>query len=219
MTKKQILNIILIGPQGSGKGTQAKLLAKKFGLAHIEMGGMLRDMAKTKTRLGRQLDEIVNKKGGLVPHKLIIKVVKEKLKSLSLKQGVVFDGTPRRLVEVKPLERALARYGRGLTHVFYLPIREKITLERLAKRRICKNCGKLFVYGVDVHARTEKCPKCGGQIIQRQDDKPKAIKKRLSWFYAKILPVIKYYRTKGNLIEINGEQPVKKIFKDILSHL
>lgn len=219
MTKKQILNIILIGPQGSGKGTQAKLLARKFRLAHVEMGGMLRDIAKTKTRLGRQLDEIVNKKGGLVPHELILKVVKEKLKSLSPKQGIVFDGIPRSLVQAKLLEKVLTQYNRKLTHSFYLPIREKTTLKRLVKRRICKKCGKLFVYGLDIHSRSKKCPKCGGQIIQRQDDKPEAIKKRLSWFYTKVLPVIEYYRKKGTLIEVNGEQPVKKIFKDILSHL
>lgn len=217
--KQKVLNITLIGPQGCGKGTQAKLLAKKFNLVHIEIGGILREIAKTKTALGRQVDNLINKQGKMVPFDLITRVVKEKLKTVKPNQGIVFDGTPRRLAEIKPLEKILSRYGRELTHIFYLPISEKETIKRLSKRRICKMCGKPFTLGIDISVRTKRCPQCGGEIIQREDDKPKAIKQRLKLYRRKTKPVIEYYRRKNKLVKINGEQSIRKVFQDIVSHL
>lgn len=216
---KKKLHIILIGPQGSGKGTQAELLAKKFNLAHVEIGKILREIARTKTLLGHKVDELINKKGRLVSLQLLFKVVKEKIKSLSKEQGIVFDGTPRRLAEIKPLEKILAKYNRELTHVFYLPISEKETVKRLSKRRICEKCGKIFILGKDVADKIEKCPNCGGKIYQRKDDQPTAIKERLKLYHQKTDPVVKYYRQRRKLIEINGEQSIEKIFKEIMSFI
>ncbi len=216
--KKKTLNVTLIGPQGSGKGTQAKLLVKKFKLAHIEVGRILRDIAKTKTPLGRQVAGIINK-GRMVPCRLIGKVVKEKIKSLPSGKGIVFDGTPRRLAEIKPLEKALAQSGRELTSVFYIPISEEETVRRLSKRRACRKCGKSFILGRDIFARTKKCPVCGGEIFQRKDDKPTAIKQRLKLYHRKTEPVVKYYRPKGKLITVNGGQSIEKVFKEIVSCL
>lgn len=212
-------NITIIGPQGSGKGTQAEALVKKFDLAHIEIGHELREIAKEKTRLGRKIDELINKKGKMVPCDLVIKVVKRRLKELPKDKGIVFDGTPRRLAEVKPLENALAKYGRKLTHVFYLWVPKEVTIKRLSKRRVCDNCGKIFTAGKDISPQAKKCPQCGGKVFQRKDDKPKAIAERLKLYHKKTEPVLRYYRKKKQLIEIDGTRSPEEVLKEIIRWL
>ena len=217
--KSKSLNIILIGPQGSGKGTQAELLTKKYNLIHLEIGKILRNIAKTKTNLGRQVDKLINKQGKMVPLDLVVKVISNKLKKIPSNQGIIFDGTPRRIGEIKPLEEILSRYHRKITHIFYLPISKKETIKRLSHRRICAKCGKLFISGVDIPPRQKKCPFCGGQIIQREDDKPSAIKVRLKIYHQRTEPVIKYYQKKHQLIKIDASQSIKKVFQNIIKYL
>ena len=212
-------NITIIGPQGSGKGTQAKLLIKKFNLAHVEIGEALRTIAKENSPLGRKIDELINKKGRMVPCQLVMQVVRRRLKQIPKNKGIVFDGTPRRLAEIKPLEKALARYGRQLTHVFYLGIPKEETIKRLSRRRLCANCKKIFILGKSITKGTKICPECGGRIFQREDDKPKAIAQRLKLYYKKTKPVVDYYKKQGRLIEIDGKQSIKKVFKDIIVRL
>lgn len=216
---KRTLNITLIGPQGSGKGTQAQLLAKKFNLAIIEIGGALREIAKTKTPLGRKVDEIINQKGRMVPVPLMMKVVKEKIRNIPSNQGIVFDGTPRRLAEIKPLEQILACLGRRLTHIFFIEISKNETIKRLSKRRVCDKCQSLFILGQTISPQAKKCPKCGGRIYQRPDDKQAAIKERLRLYQKKTEPVLKCYQKMGRLIKINGEQSIEKVFRDIIEKL
>lgn len=218
MNKKELLHIILLGPQGSGKGTQAKMLAQKLCMEHLEIGNTLRQIAKTKTNLGKDIAGIINQ-GKMVPAAMIPKIVKEKLKKISKNRGIVFDGTPRRLAEIKPLENALEEYKRGISHVFFVQISQKETINRLGKRRTCGKCGTPFILGKTISAKTNTCPKCKGKIIQRSDETPEAIKKRLKLYHEKTVPVVKYYRNKDKLIKINGEQPINKVFKDILSYL
>lgn len=217
--RKKIFNITLIGPQGSGKGTQAQLLAKKFNFAIIEIGGSLREIAKEKTPLGQKINEIINQKGRMVPVPLVMRVVREKIKAVSPDQGIVFDGTPRRLAEIKPLNQILKRYRRRLTHIFFIEISKDEVIKRLSKRRVCQKCQSLFILGQTISSQTKKCPKCGGEIYQRPDDRPAAIEERLKLYQKKTEPVLKYYQKRGQLIRINGEQPIKKVFKDIVSYL
>jgi len=216
---RKILNITLIGPQGSGKGTQAQLLAKKFNLAIIEIGGSLREIAKKRTPLGRKVDEIINRKGRMVPVPLMMKVAKEKIENIPSSRGIVFDGTPRRLAEIKPLEQILARLGRRLTHIFFVEISRNETIKRLSKRRACEKCQNLFILGQTISHQAKKCPKCGGKIYQRPDDQPAAIEERLRLYQKKTEPVLKYYQRRGRLIRINGEQPIEKVFKDIVRRI
>jgi len=216
---KKILNITLIGPQGCGKGTQAELLAGKLNMARIEIGGALRDIAKTKTDLGKKINELINVRGKMVPYNLVMQVVGEKIKNVSPEQGIVFDGTPRRLAEIKPLEKILAKYNRELTHVFYLPISERETINRLSRRRMCDKCGKIFILGINLKEKTEKCLICGGKIFQRKDDQPAAIKERLKLYQKKTQPVVDYFHQEKRLIKIDAEQSIEKVFKDILKYL
>lgn len=192
---KQIYHIILLGPQGSGKGTQAKLLAEEFNLEHLEIGAALRKTARTKTTLGKKVASIIDK-GKMVPFDMIIKIVRNRVKNTPKKKGIVFDGTPRRMSEVDPLENILNRHSRSLTHVFFLWISERETLKRLSKRKSCEACGTPFIVGKTISVRARKCPKCKGNMTQRKDETPEAIKQRLRIYHKRTRPVIEYYRQK-----------------------
>ncbi|MCD6442204.1 adenylate kinase [bacterium] len=213
-----IKNIIILGPQGSGKGTQAKLLADKFKLEHIETGSALRGIKKEDTELGRKVAQIIDA-GKLVPSPIIAEIIGNKVKTVSKNKGVVFDGIPRTLDQSKSLEKILKKNGRHITHVFFIQISEKESISRLSKRYICGQCGKLFIIEKSAVNKFKKCPKCGGNIIRRKDDTPAGIKQRLKLYKEMTFPVVEYYRQKQKLIEINGEQPIEKVFNNIKSFL
>jgi len=214
MSKKN-LNIIILGPQGSGKGTQAKFLAHKLGLEHIETGDALRKMKKESTELGKKVAQIIDQ-GKLVSSALIMKIIGGKIMTIFRDKGIIFDGVPRSLDQAKLLENILKENGRYITHVFFIQISEKETVNRLSKRYICDKCGKIFIIGKDAINKLEKCPKCGGNIIRRKDDTPEGIRQRLALYQERTFPVVEYYRQKQKLIEINGEQSVEEVFNDIL---
>ena len=216
--KKKQFNLVVMGPQGSGKGTQAKLLAKKFNLKYIGSGDMLRKIARQKTPFGKQVDEYINKEGKLVPWQWIIKIIQKVAAKLPKNKGIVFDGFARRLPEAKALLKILKKVGRELTAVILIKISAKETMRRLSNRRICTN-GHIFILGVNLKKSQKKCPKCGALIIQREDDKPKFIRERLKDYREKTIPAIKYFKKQGLLIEINGEQTIQKVFGDIIRAL
>ncbi len=211
---KKLLNIILLGPQGSGKGTQAKLLADEFELEHIEVGDALRKIKKQTTELGGKVAQIINS-GKLAPLSIITEIIKDKVEAVSKNKGIVFDGIPRTIAQIKPLENILKENGRYITHVFFIQISEEETVNRLSKRYICSKCGKIFVIEKDDVNKLQKCPKCGGDIIRRKDDTPEGIKQRLLLYKERTLPVAEYYRQKEKLIKINGEQSIKNVFNNI----
>jgi adenylate kinase len=216
---KKPLCIIILGPQGSGKGTQAKLLAEKFDLEHIEPGDMLRTLVEHGDGLAKKVDKIIHQKGGLVPTDLIIKMIRLRIQSLGLEKGIIFDGAPRRLEEAKLLEKMLQEHGRSISHVFFIDITPQETVKRLSKRWTCKICDKPLIMGKDIKSTREECPFCGGEIYQRKDDTPQGIRKRLIIYQKETLPVIDYFRKKEMLVEINGEQSIKKVHQDIVSQI
>ena len=213
------LNIIILGPQGSGKGTQAQLLAKKFNLEHLEIGDMLREIATRKNDFSKKVNQIINQQGKLVPTDWIIKMLKLRLQSMPLEQGIIFDGSPRRLVEAKKLEKMLNDLGRKINYVFFVKIGNKESIKRLAIRMTCDKCNQPFILGKDVKRGQKKCPLCGGPLYQRKDDTPEKVRRRLNIYKKETMPVIEYFREKGQSIEINGEQSIKKVREDILSHI
>lgn len=213
-----ILHIILLGPQASGKGTQAKLLAEEFNLVHLELGNILRQMKREQSALGQKIGQIIDR-GKMVPFEIIVKIVKKRIQSVSSEQGIIFDGTPRRLQEILPLEGALNKNGREITHVFFIKISEKEVVRRLSKRYSCQSCGKILIVEKEKQKKGLRCPSCQGLLERRQDDTPQAIKKRLALYQEKTLPVVEHYRQQGKLIEINGEQSMEAVLNSIKSFL
>lgn len=210
------MNIVILGQQGSGKGTQAALLAEKFDLEHIDMGKTLREIALSDTPLGREIYEIQNVRKTLVSSKILREILNVKLKSIPLKKGIVFDGAPRTLDQVKYLEDAMLEMGRKIDYVFFISIPEQESIKRASRRRLCNNCQAILVMGKIIKKENDRCPKCGGEVSQRKDDTPEGIKKRLEVFKNETMPVLEYYEKEGSLIKIDGMQPVKKVFSDII---
>jgi len=211
-------NIVVFGPQGSGKGTQAARLAEQFKFAHIETGKVFRKISRQSTTLGRRINFIMNQKGRLIPTSFVNKILKNELRKVNRNKGIVFDGYPRNLIQARALDKILKSLSRQLTHVFYLPISRQSTIKRLAKRRTCRKCGRIFIKGVDLKASARHCPACHGAIYQREDDKPAAIARRLSVYQKQTKPVINYYKKKGILIKVNGEPPIGQVAKAIMKY-
>lgn len=216
MEKNKQYNIIILGPQGSGKGSQAILLAEKFNFKHIETGKIFRKMAASKTPLGRKIYQIINNKGSLVSDDIVLKVFKKSVLAVDKKRGLLFDGFPRNLKQARGLDKIFKEINRELTHVIYMPIKKSTTIRRLSKRRTCEKCGKIFISGVNLKINQTTCPVCQGLIIQREDDKPKAIAKRLQIYHKQTKPMINFYKKKGIVVKVDGEPTIKQVFKDIL---
>ena len=210
------LNIIFLGRSGSGKGTQAELLMKKFALVNIDMGGILRKLAKRKDKFGKTILETISH-GKLVPIWLVIYCWLDKLLKVSSKKGIIMEGSPRQLEEAKILEEVFFWLGRENFKVVYLRTSAKEVTQRLLMRRICSKCGRGF--SLNFTPNLKECSHCGGRLIRRKDDYPRAIKNRMLFFQKKILPVINYFRKKKIVIEVDGEGSVEEIHQKILKKL
>ena len=218
MKRSKPLVIIILGRPGCGKGTQAKLLVKKFGLEYFGMGDKLRGRQRIKDFTGRKISKVMEK-GKLVPSFVAAKLwidAMEKLKEKQEFKGCVFDGCPRRVAEAKFFDDALEWYEWAeRKKIVLIDISEKEALKRLTKRRICRDCKRLIPW-VGEFKKIKRCDKCGASLIIRTDDKPRAIKKRLEVFKKEVIPVLNYYRKQGRLIKVNGAQSIENVFKDIL---
>jgi adenylate kinase len=209
------MNLVILGPQGCGKGTQAEFLAKKFNLEHIDIGSALREVSKMETPLGKEIYETLNAKQGLVSDKIITDVLRFELGSLPREQGIILDGAPRRLEQAKLIESLLQESGRKLDAVIFVNISETESIKRISKRWICKKCKAVLIMGKDIKDKNDKCPKCGGDVMQREDDTEEGVKKRLAVFQKETIPVIEYFKQEGILIEIDGDQIIEKVTEDI----
>ena len=197
--------IVMLGPQGSGKGTHAKLLGKKMNIEHLSMGDALREAAKSKSALGEKLKKIL-KTGKLVPFELTIKIFKNEIEKPKYKKGVILDGFPRDMDQVHALDKLVK-----VDKVIVLLLSDKEAVNRLGGRRTCKECGEIY------HIRNKKskkrgiCDVCKGELIKRVDDKPDAIKQRLKVYHSETEDVIKHYAKKGLIIEVSSHGPIKTV--------
>ncbi|MDO8529232.1 MAG: nucleoside monophosphate kinase [bacterium] len=213
------MNIIIIGPQGSGKGTQALFLSEKFNAEHIEVGRILRKLAKEDNDLGRELNEIMHIKKELASDEIIVKALAEEFKNVSPEKSIILDGAPRRIDQIEDVEKVFSDSRRKIDKVIYLSVSEKESIERISKRYSCAKCHKHFTIGENLSSPNDLCDVCNSPIKQREDDTEEGIRKRLSIFHEETYPVVEYYRNKGNLIEIDGMQSKKEVFDEVLDKI
>jgi len=222
MNKKQNKKVVIIlGPPGSGKGTQAKLLFQKLRLEYFGSGESLRQRQKVKDFSGKKLAGVM-RKGEWVPSFVISKIWMNKLEEFKQKKnfnGFISDGSPRMILEAELFDEALNWYEwQDKVRVILIDISKKESFNRLTKRRQCKKCGGLIPW-IGEFKKLKRCDKCNGELVVRTDDKPGSIKKRLKEFQEKTMKVINYYGKQNKLIRINGEQSIENVFKDILRTL
>jgi len=213
------MNLIILGPQGSGKGTQAEMLAKKYDLEHIEMGKFLREVAKLNTPLGKEIHQTINIEGRLVDDKILKKVLHVKLQDMPREKGIIFDGVPRREDQLRYFEEAMQEFGREIDAVIDIDLSEEEAIRRISKRRICKKNEHVLILGKDIESESDKCPICQSDIFQRIDDTPERIKTRLGIYRKDTKAVVDYYRQKGILIETDGKPSIEEVSRDILEKI
>ena len=212
------MNLIVLGPQGSGKGTQAKLLVSKLGLVYLEMGEVLRELANKKTPLGEKIASFQSQ-GKLVTDEIIAEVLKSFLTEENFKKGILLDGFPRNLSQANLLEDELKNHQVKIDKVIFLNISFQESLRRLKARRICPTCGANYNLVTMPPKNGELCDQCGSRLTTRIDEKDEVIKERLAVYQKETLPLIEIYRQKGVLLEVNGEQSVEIIHQEILKNL
>lgn len=212
------MRIILLGPPGSGKGTQAKLLSKKYSIPHIAMGDILREEVAKKTPLGKKVN-IYMSKGELVPDEIVIEVLKKRLQEADCVNGFILDGFPRTLNQAKALDNMLNELNLKIDAVIYIDVPDEEIMKRLSLRRTCKVCGRIYNLHYNPPKQDGKCDVCGGELIIRDDDKPEVIKNRLKVYNDQTKPLVNYYETHKLLIRINGVDPIDKVFQQIVEKL
>lgn len=210
--------LFIAGPQGSGKGTQAKLLVERFGLLHIEVGNLLREKAEEDSSLGEKIAFYINK-GAMVPDKITFFLVNQLLTGQNLKKGIIFDGFPRRLTQLFWLEKQLKAKNSSLDHLIYLTLSKKESVRRLSGRRICPKCNRNYNLVTMPPKNDELCDECQIPLVSRADETKEAIEKRLLNYQRRTKPMISYLKEKGKVIEIDGSPSVEKISAAILKKL
>jgi len=206
--------IVLMGIQGSGKGTQGQLLADDFGFTFLEAGGMFRDEVKSGSKLGQQLDEIIHVRGELVPDEITKELISSKIKEIDPNSTVILDGYPRTKKQLHDLDEILNKADRDKIVVVNVKITDKETLERLSKRKICEKCKSFYR-----DEGQENCSKCNSKLTRRADETPEKIKTRLAWSHKETDPVIEEYRERGILVEVNGSPSIKEVYQEVKKKL
>lgn len=208
------MKIVLLGPPGSGKGTQAKFIAKKYGVAHISTGDIFRENIKNNTELGIKAKEYIDK-GHLVPDEMTIMLLEERIKKDDCKNGFLLDGFPRTVVQADALYAELLRLGTKLDHVVNINVPNDVLRKRLTGRRSCPACGASYNIVLNPPVKENICNICGGQLIERPDDGIDTVNNRLRVYEEQTQPLIDYYKTRNLLRDINGELNIEEVFKDI----
>jgi adenylate kinase len=212
------LRVVLLGPPGAGKGTQAKLLREKYEACQISTGDILRKAVADQSQLGKEASAYITR-GDLVPDSVIVKLVAERLKERDCTQGFILDGFPRTIPQAQSLEEILRKMGLGLQAVLLIQVPHTIIVERLAGRRTCKDCGALYHLKFNPSASESVCDRCGGELLQRDDDREETISARLKVYDKQTAPLVDYYRQRGILREIDGVGNVEDIQNRVLKAL
>lgn len=194
--------VILFGPPGVGKGTQAKILSNEIKIAHIATGDILREAVSSGTEMGKKAKSYMDR-GELVPDDVVIGIIQDRLKENDAKNGFILDGFPRTLPQAEALDKVFEKAGIKVDHVISMEVDEKLLVKRLTSRRVCRSCGSIFNLMVD-RLDDLTCPKCSGELYQRDDDKEETIQRRFEVYLNQTKPVKEFYRNKKMLAEIDG---------------
>lgn len=208
------MQVILMGPPGAGKGTQAAELVKKFNIPQISTGDMFRAAVKEGTELGKKAAECMSS-GALVPDEVTIGIVKERLSKSDCANGFILDGFPRTVDQADALEKILSDLNKKLDRVLNIHVPAEDLIERAVGRRICKGCGATYHVKFNPSKVENVCDKCGGELYQRADDTAETMKNRLSVYEASTRPLIEYYKRAGKYTEIDGRQAIAKVTADL----
>jgi len=206
--------LILLGPPGAGKGTQAEALVREFGVPHISTGDILRAAVKAGTPVGRKAKAYMDR-GELVPDSIVVEIVSERLRQPDCSRGWLLDGFPRSLAQAEALEGSVEGAGDG-ARVVYLRVNPEAVVERLSGRRLCRNCGAGYHVRFMPPSKEGRCDKCGGELYQRDDDKPATIRTRLETYGRQTAELIERYRSRGILLEIAGDGEVQGVREAVL---
>ena len=212
------MHILLMGPPGAGKGTQAANLVKKFSIPHISTGDMFRSAIKEGTELGKKAKACIDA-GNLVPDEITIGIVKERLSQEDCKKGFILDGFPRTVDQADALKGILTELGLSLKSVLNITVPSADLVERAVGRRICRSCGATYHVKFSPSKQEGVCDACGGELYQRADDTEETMKNRLSVYEAQTKPLIDYYQAAGLYVEIDGRQAIDKVFDDVVAAL
>lgn len=206
------MNIVLLGAPGAGKGTQAAKLVEKYGMCHISTGDILRAAVKNQTPLGVKAKGFMDA-GDLVPDDLIVDLMKERIQQPDTQKGVILDGFPRTTAQAVALDGMLADLERPLDAALLIDVDFEVIIKRLTSRRMCRACGYIGT------ADDATCPKCGGEMYQRDDDNETTVRNRLDVYQNSTAPLIDYYTGKNVLVKIDGGRDVEVVFADVVKAL
>ena len=211
--------IVMLGPPGVGKGTQAKILSEKTGLAHISSGDLFRENLKNQTELGK-LAQTYMTKGELVPDDVTVAMIKDRLTRPDCQVGAVLDGFPRTPAQAEALSSMLKDFQGQVDVVPYITAQPEVLIERLSGRWTCSvNGAHVFNEKTNPPKNDKKCDFDGAELYQRDDDKPETVKNRIKVYFEQTSPLISYYRDHNKLVEIDGTQPIDQVSKDLLGAL
>src|SRR5215510_2677747 len=208
------MNLIIVGPQGSGKSTQARRLAKTFGFAVFAAGDVLREIAKERTPLGERINQTINVEGRLVEAELISELFEERVTTLLKDRGLILEGYPRTLAQYELFKKFWTRSGRGDYQVVFIELSENEAIKRLTKRVTCENCS-----AVSTESRMEKCAECGGRLAKRPDDNLAAIRNRLELFYSETMPMIRAMEADAKVLHVDGALSKDDVYREIVTNL
>ena len=210
------MKIIMMGPQGSGKGTQAKQLSEKLGLPHVSSGDLFRENIKNETELGKLASSYIEK-GELVPDDVTISMVKDRLSRPDCAKGAILDGFPRTAAQAKALDSMLDEMGYEIGLVPLIQVPESVLMERLTGRWTCRANGHVFHTLFNPPAQAGICDIDGSELYQRPDDTPETVANRIRVYQEQTAPLIEYYKDTGVLVKIDGNQNIEQVNQDLLA--
>ncbi len=210
--------IVLLGPPGAGKGTQAQLISKQLGLPHISSGDIFRENLQQQTDLGKLAREYIDR-GELVPDDVTIAMIRQRLSQADCAPGAVLDGFPRTPVQAQALAEMLADFNARVDAVPYIRVPEQVLIERLSGRWTCRAEGHVFHEKYNPPRQSGQCDYDGSELYQREDDRAETVARRIRVYLEQTAPLIAYYQQQGVLFEVDGTQPIEKVTADLLAGL